>query len=70
MLKMAFPKFDGEHPGIWRDKCYDYFIVFNISPALWLTTATLHMEGNAAAWLQSYMQQHTLGQWPQQFFIS
>jgi hypothetical protein len=61
MPKMSFPRFDGEHPRIWRDKCYDYFRAFNISAALWLTTATLHMDGNAAIWLQSYKKRHELG---------
>jgi hypothetical protein len=56
MPKMPFRCFDGEHPRIWRDKCYDYFRAFNISPALWLTTATLHLEGNAAIWQQAYKQ--------------
>ncbi|KAK1693348.1 hypothetical protein QYE76_010045 [Lolium multiflorum] len=65
MPKMSFPRFDGEHPRIWRDKCYDYFRAFNISAALWLTTATLHMDGNAAIWLQSYKKRHELGNWPQ-----
>jgi hypothetical protein len=65
MPKMAFPCFDGEHPRIWRDKCYDYFRAFNIRAALWLTMATLHMDGNAAVWLQSYKKRHELGNWPQ-----
>jgi hypothetical protein len=63
--KMSFPRFDGEHPRIWRDKCYDYFRAFNISATLWITTATLHMDGNAAIWLQSYKKRHELGSWPQ-----
>lgn len=65
MPKMPFPRFDGEQPRIWRDKCYDYFRAFNISATLWLTTATLHMDGNAAIWLQAYKQRHTLSTWPQ-----
>jgi hypothetical protein len=65
MPKMPFPRFDGVHPRIWRDKCHDYFRAFSISPMLWLTTVTLHMDGNVAIWLQSYKQRHTLGQWPQ-----
>jgi hypothetical protein len=40
---MSFPRFSGEHPWVWRDKCHDYFRAFNISPVLWITTATLHM---------------------------
>jgi len=28
--KMAFPRFTGENPRIWKDKCLDYFHIFNI----------------------------------------
>lgn len=65
MPKMMFPRFSGEHPQIWKDQCLDYFRVFNISPLLWLTTATLHLDGNAAIWLQSYKLRHELSGWPQ-----
>jgi hypothetical protein len=65
MPKMSFPRFFGEHPRIWRDQCLDYFRVFNISPALWHTTATLHLDGNAAIWYQAYKQRHTVRGWPQ-----
>jgi hypothetical protein len=64
MPKMSFPRFDGVHPRVWRDKCHDYFRAFNISPTLWVTTATLHMDGNAAIWLQAFRQRHALGPWP------
>jgi len=30
---------------------------------MWITTATLHFEGNAAKWWQAYKQNHTLGSW-------
>jgi hypothetical protein len=33
-LKMSFPRFDGENPQIWKDKCSDYFRLFNVNPAL------------------------------------
>lgn len=65
MPKMPFPRFDGTHPRIWKDKCHDYFRFFNISAPLWLTTATLHMDGNAAIRLQAYRKRHELGTWPQ-----
>jgi hypothetical protein len=35
-LKMSFPKFSGDHPKIWKDKCLDYFRLFNVNPSLWL----------------------------------
>jgi hypothetical protein len=65
MLKMPFPHINSEHPRVWCDKCHDYFRAFNISLTLWLTTVTLHMDGNAAVWLQVYKQKHELGPWPQ-----
>jgi hypothetical protein len=49
--KMSFPKFTGEHPRIWIDKCADYFCIFNIPECMWTTAASLHMEDNAAKWL-------------------
>jgi hypothetical protein len=63
-LKMNFPKFDGAFPRIWRDKCLDYFRVCNIHPTMWLTAATLHLEGNAAHWFQAYKLTHTVQGWP------
>lgn len=63
--KMSFPKFDGSFPRIWRDKCLDYFKVFNISPVMWLTAATLHLEGNAAHWYQAFKLRNDVQNWPQ-----
>jgi hypothetical protein len=53
-LKMSFPKFSGDHPKVWKDKCLDYFRLFNVNPSLWLVSCTLHMEANAALWLKAY----------------
>jgi hypothetical protein len=63
-IKMNFPKFDGEFPRIWRDKCLDYFWVCNIHPTMWLTAATMHLEGNAAHWFQAYKLKHVVQGWP------
>ncbi|WVZ49036.1 hypothetical protein U9M48_000418 [Paspalum notatum var. saurae] len=60
---MQFPMFDGQHPQIWLDKCHDYFAIFEIPERLWVTTATMHFEGNAAKWLQAYKQSHKLNSW-------
>jgi hypothetical protein len=61
--KMSFPKFTGEHPRIWIDKCADYFCIFNIPECMWTTAASLHMEANAAEWLQMYKLKHGLDSW-------
>jgi hypothetical protein len=63
LSKMSFPKFHGEHPHIWLDKCVDYFCIFNIPECLWSTTASIHMEDNAAKWMQVYKMKRGLGDW-------
>jgi hypothetical protein len=63
-LKMSFPRFDGDQPRIWKDKCMDYFLLFNVHPSLWLISATLHMDGNAALWLKAYRLRHDISTWP------
>ncbi|GJN34657.1 hypothetical protein PR202_gb23339 [Eleusine coracana subsp. coracana] len=61
--KLSFPKFEGTNPRIWIDKCINYFKIFKVPSCMWATAASLHMEGNAAKWLQVYKQQHGLGKW-------
>jgi hypothetical protein len=56
--KLSFPKFNGENPWIWIDKCGDYFRIFNIFECLWTTVASLHMEENTTKWLQVYVGAH------------
>jgi hypothetical protein len=63
-LKMSFPHFDGENPRIWRDKCLDYFWLFNVHPSLWFVSTTLHMDGNAALWLKAYKLRYEISGWP------
>jgi hypothetical protein len=62
---MSFPRFDGGQPRIWKDKCLDYFHLFNVNPALWLVSATLHMDRNAALWLKAYRLRHEINTWPE-----
>jgi hypothetical protein len=61
---MSFPRFNGDQPRIWKDKCLDYFRLFNVNPSLWLVSATLHMDGNAALWLKAYRLRHEISTWP------
>lgn len=63
-IKLNFPKFDGEFPRIWRHKCLDYFRVCNIHSTMWLTAATMHLEGKAAHWFQAYKLKHVVHGWP------
>ena len=61
--KMAFPQFTGENPRIWKDKCLDYFHIFNIPESMWVTSASMNMDANTAKWLQVYKLKHGLGTW-------
>jgi hypothetical protein len=61
--KMSFPKFIGENPRIWIDKCHDYFRIFNIPECMWTTAVSLHMEDNVAKWFQVYKLKAGLGDW-------
>jgi hypothetical protein len=47
--EMSFPRFDGQNPKIWKDKCMDYFTVFNLPPQSWVPTATMHFDDNGPA---------------------
>jgi hypothetical protein len=57
--KMYFPKFDGTHPKIWIDNCANYFSIYFVPASIWLSSATMHLEGNASKWWQAYKQRHT-----------
>lgn len=61
MPKMSFPRFDGNNPCIWKDKCTDYFHLMDIPESMWATAASLHMEGNAEKWMQVYKRKCGLG---------
>jgi hypothetical protein len=54
MPKTNFPKFDGEHPKIWKEKSEKYFMMFHVPDEFKAPYATLHFIGNAALWLQTY----------------
>lgn len=61
--KLDFPKFHGEHPHIWREKCEKYFSMFNVPVHVWVPFATINFKGNAELWLQTYESQHSIGSW-------
>ncbi|WVZ69199.1 hypothetical protein U9M48_018023 [Paspalum notatum var. saurae] len=53
MPKLDFPKFDGDNPRLWKDRCEAYFEVYGISDALKPKFAALNFSGAAATWLQT-----------------
>lgn len=61
--KMPFPQFIGEQPKIWKDKCLDYFRIFDVPDHMWVAMASMNFDKNAAKWLQVYKAQFGLGTW-------
>jgi hypothetical protein len=61
--KMSFPQFSGKTPTIWKDKCENYFTIFDIPPSVWATYASMNMDENAAKWLQMYKKKNGLQDW-------
>jgi hypothetical protein len=60
LLKVAFPKFQGAEPKIWFYKCLDCYNIYQVPEFLWLSFASLHMEGNAR-WVREYKRSQGLG---------
>lgn len=61
--KLDFPKFFGENPRLWLDRCQTYFEMYHVPGSQWVATATMYVEGHAALWLQAYKRQHVLLGW-------
>lgn len=63
MPKLSFPRFDGTHPTIWKDKCENYFSLLNVPESMWATAASLHMDDVAEKWVQVHKKKDGLGTW-------
>lgn len=61
--KHNFPRFDGELPRVWLDRCLAYFELYRVPPLNWVATAALYVEGHAALWLRAFRQQHQVISW-------
>lgn len=59
-----FPQFDGENPQLWKTRCENYFDIYDVEPAMWITVATMHFTGRAACWLQSIERRIRQLPWP------
>lgn len=64
MPKLDFPKFDGENPCLWKDRCEQYFEVYAISEVLKPRFAALNFVGTAAVWLQTVELRGRFQSWP------
>ncbi|KAK1614623.1 hypothetical protein QYE76_020140 [Lolium multiflorum] len=52
--KHDFPRFDGELPNLWLDRCGSYFELYHTPVHNWVTTASLYLDGRAALWWQAF----------------
>lgn len=46
--KHNFPRFDGECPRVWLDRCLAYFELYRVPPQNWVATGALYVEGHVA----------------------
>jgi hypothetical protein len=51
--KIEFPRFDGDNPRLWYDRCVMYFEVYAVHPSLKTHFAALNFTGAVAIWLQT-----------------
>lgn len=58
-----FPRFAGEMPLLWIDTCLTYFDMYKVHEHHWVSTATLHLDGHAALWFQSFKRRNRLIAW-------
>jgi hypothetical protein len=63
MPRVDFPKLDGEHPRLWKEKCEKYFLMCGVPQELWVPFATLRFHSHAAYWLQTFEAQHSNYGW-------
>lgn len=61
--RVDFPKFEGEHPRILREKCEKYFATYHVSVESWIPLATMNFDSNSSLWLQTYEAQHAIDTW-------
>jgi hypothetical protein len=61
--KHDFPRFDGELPSPWLDRCNSYFELYCTLLQNWVTTASLYLHGRAALWWQAVRHAHRNDTW-------
>uniref|UniRef100_A0A0A8ZUC4 Uncharacterized protein n=1 Tax=Arundo donax TaxID=35708 RepID=A0A0A8ZUC4_ARUDO len=48
MPRIEFPKFDGDNPRWWNEKCEKYFDMYSVPSHSWANFTTMHFTGTAA----------------------
>lgn len=52
--KMSFPRFVGGDPVFWIDQCIDYFTIYGVPEAIWVSSAAMHLEEGVTQWWKCY----------------
>jgi len=63
LTKLLFPTTDGSQATVWLDKCVNYFQIYQMPESLWVETASMHLQDNAAKWWQTYKLHHQNVTW-------
>uniref|UniRef100_A0A0E0CZC4 Uncharacterized protein n=1 Tax=Oryza meridionalis TaxID=40149 RepID=A0A0E0CZC4_9ORYZ len=58
LAKLKFPTFSGTFPRLWITKCTRYFEFYGIPTEMWVSWASMHMEGMAELWMMTYEKRH------------
>jgi hypothetical protein len=61
--KIEFPKFDGDNPRLWKDRCVMYFELYAVHESLKTHFTALNFTGAAAIWLQTVQKQGRVTDW-------
>jgi hypothetical protein len=61
--KLPFNKFSGENPRLWRSNCEKYFNMNVVDPSMWVSVASMYLEGNAACWYESIDNTPAIATW-------
>jgi hypothetical protein len=61
--KLNFPVFSGEDPQLWKYRCEKYFMMYGVEDLLWISVASMHLEGAAARWFQPVEQRLSATSW-------
>ena len=62
--RVDFPKFEGHDVQGWIYKCEPFFGVVGTPENVKVKIASIHLDGKALLWHQSFMRSFALGQWP------
>jgi hypothetical protein len=63
LLKLPFLKYSEGDPVVWLNNCLEYFSIFSVPAAMWVSVASMNLEHTAAQWWQFHKTRNGLGGW-------